>query len=186
MEDGFKYAPLPEDGRYTRIVSLLPGAWDEPISCELKVVSLDDEPEYQTLSYVWGDPNIKTPIKLYGYELEVTENLGFALCRLRRARNVRTIWIDALCINQTDDDEKSHQVAMMGDIYERSTEVLLWMGDYAFGGPRDTNTHPGRDKRRSLARLREVIGWNVYLSRRRRGLRLVCFLYPEYAGEHDG
>lgn len=60
--------------------------------------------------------------------LSITHNLDIALRHIRLANEPRLLWIDALCINQTDDEEKSRQVAMMGSIYSLASHVILWLG----------------------------------------------------------
>jgi Heterokaryon incompatibility protein (HET) len=67
---------------------------------------------------------------------KVAENSGnkspfLVLRRLWKRKDARIIWIDALCINQADLVEKSHQVNFMGKIYEHTTQVLIWIGDYS-------------------------------------------------------
>lgn len=96
------YAPLDTDRREIRLASIVPGRWSEDVYCNLKVVSLDDTPTYEALSYTWGDPLDKTPIFLNGLTFLVTKNLLWALRRLRHSRETRYIWIDALCINQSN------------------------------------------------------------------------------------
>ncbi len=61
---------------------------------------------------------------------QITTNLFFALGRLRKNTEARYIWIDALCINQDNGEERNHQVPLMGSIYESCTRALLWLGDY--------------------------------------------------------
>ena len=74
--------------------------------------------------------------------MEVTRNLFKALRRLRQAVGVRTIWIDALCINQNDNVEKASQVARMAEIYQSCSKVWIFLSDYETepNGPRDTRT----------------------------------------------
>lgn len=134
----YYYKPLSQEAREIRILHIQPGTWDEVISCTLHTASLDSLPIYQTLSYVWGDHTITLPIMLHGYQFQVTTNLFAALRRLRCESVERVIWIDALCINQEDLDERSQQVAMMGDIYRQCSSVIAWLGD----GPRLKPTSP--------------------------------------------
>jgi len=61
--------------------------------------------------------------------LEVTENLQAALLRLQRSSGDRVLWVDAVCINQHDDSEKSCQVALMPQIFGKADEVLGWFGE---------------------------------------------------------
>jgi hypothetical protein len=126
----YQYSKLDEAGRQIRLVHILPGAWADPVSCQLNTASLDSYPTYQTLSYVWGDPNITKPIDLDGCIFNVTLNLHAALRRLRCVVDIRVIWVDAICINQKDLDERTQQVALMDKIYKRCSEVLMWVGDW--------------------------------------------------------
>jgi hypothetical protein len=137
----YTYKPLSPDGQEFRLVHILPGDWDAPVTCELHVVGAEEgnedgkagkEDEYQTLSYVWGDPDVTRPILVDGCRFEVTVNLWAALRRLRNRvgeGGVRRMWIDALCINQTDNEERTRQVMMMGRTYASCTEVIIWLGD---------------------------------------------------------
>lgn len=84
---------------------------------------------YEALSYVWGDSSITRTILLEGREFQVTTNLYSALRRLRYPDYTRIIWIDAICINQSNLEERSQQVLLMKNIYEGAEEVLMWMGD---------------------------------------------------------
>ncbi|KAF2493461.1 HET-domain-containing protein [Lophium mytilinum] len=124
-----RYTDLDPHGRQIRLVHLLPGTKDDPIKCILQLVSLDDKPVYQTLSYVWGDKDITANIQLDAKPFAVTTNLHAALRRLRQKSEARIIWIDALSIDQSSPDERTHQVGLMGTIYEQCEEVLMWLGD---------------------------------------------------------
>jgi hypothetical protein len=123
------HTPLSADGNEIRVLYLRPGSWHDEISCDLKVVSLDENPEFEALSYVWGDPEDTSPVRLDSCALEVTKNLKAALRRLRKKECDRVIWIDQLCINQVDLEEKSKQVAFMPQIYKSCKEVFLWLGE---------------------------------------------------------
>jgi hypothetical protein len=59
-----------------------------------------------------------------------TVNLDCALQRLRDTRGARTLWIDALCIDQNNTEEKNRPVAIMGEIYRNSSQVLIWLGEH--------------------------------------------------------
>lgn len=60
--------------------------------------------------------------------MDATENLVIALQHLRHPDHGGVLWIDALCINQTDNVEKSSQVLMMGDVFAQATRVVVWLG----------------------------------------------------------
>jgi hypothetical protein len=120
------YRPLePGDGR---LVHLAPGKHDDPIICFLEPFHTRDPPPYVALSYVWGDPKITAPISVDGHVLQVTTNLEAALRHLRRHKKSRTLWIDAIAINQSDVEERSQQVTLMADIYRNAKSVTIWLG----------------------------------------------------------
>ncbi|RAK98188.1 HET domain-containing protein [Aspergillus ibericus CBS 121593] len=123
------YTKLDPDKRQIRLASILPGRWSESVSCNLKVVSLDDKPKYEALSYTWGDLSNKIPICLEESRFLVTKNLHMALRRLRRAAGTRDIWVDALCINQEDKPEKTRQIQLMKEIYSYASEVQIYLGE---------------------------------------------------------
>jgi hypothetical protein len=123
-----------------RVVLLPPGQWDDEIACRLINSSLESPLEYEALSYVWAQEPGYRCIRLNGSMHQITTNLFLALRRLRKASEARYIWIDALCINQDNGEERNHQVALMGSIYKSCTRALLWLGDYESpaGSPRQT------------------------------------------------
>lgn len=117
--------------RETRVVILHPTRKHGAIRCELKRISIDKNPVYEALSYVWGDANDCTPIRVGSGILNITWNLFGALQALSPRKSRRTIWIDALCINQKDANERNHQVLFMKDIFTRASRVLIWLGPAA-------------------------------------------------------
>lgn len=121
------YLPLNPAKSQVRICHVLPGLTDGNIACELRLASLDSLPRYTCLSYVWGKHSDKAEIILNYRPFEVTSNLYIVLQQLQQNRYGEPIWIDAMCTNQTDEEEKSHQVALMGRIYRQAEEVLVWL-----------------------------------------------------------
>ena len=93
-----------------------------------------DAPEYEALSYTWGSQHDgSAKINLNGHLTSVTMNLFEALKQLRldqvkNGKSKRKLWIDAICINQGDDAEKSRQILLMRDIYANASRVLAWIG----------------------------------------------------------
>lgn len=96
------------------------------IHCSFSIVSLDDDPQYDALSYVWGDASEVCHIILDGMTIPVTANLYEALSQVRH--NTTTLWVDALCINQSDLPERSQQVSLMHRIYTQASSVLISLG----------------------------------------------------------
>jgi hypothetical protein len=121
-------------GDQIRIVKLLPALdFDDPIKCSLEHVSLGDPPPYEALSYAWGDASVTRTISLDGMPWEITVNLESALRHLRLKNFSRTLWVDALCIDQSNISERSEQVCRMLEIYEKPTQVVVWLGPAADG-----------------------------------------------------
>jgi hypothetical protein len=88
-------------------------------------------PEYEALSYTWGSDSDAQPclISIDGSEFRVTKNLYSALQVLRSTDGDRVLWVDAVCINQNDNEEKSWQVEIMRTIYLRAQGVIIWLGE---------------------------------------------------------
>jgi hypothetical protein len=131
------YSPLTYSNREIRIVTISPSVEKSaPIECTTSEISLDKTPGYYALSYCWGDPSITAPMHIDGVEVQVTANLDVALRHFRAAegelrdkRPQMRWWIDAICINQSDLDERSQQVQLMGDIYSGASRVVVWLGE---------------------------------------------------------
>lgn len=116
-----------------RLVKLLPGQWTDPIACELTNVG-HETAKYQCLSYAWGSTKITRLVRLKGVPYPVTVNLNNALQHLREQNKGGVVlWIDALCINQQDVGERTHQVQMMGRIYEKCQRAIVNLGDRLTG-----------------------------------------------------
>lgn len=125
----FCYAPLDQASCEIRLLVLSATRHaDHRLQGRLIIKSLDASPKYEALSYTWGLPS-ESNFKIWvnGILVPVRRNLLCALRVLRRPQE-RVLWIDALCINQNDESEKSHQVGLMRDIYMRATRVLSWLG----------------------------------------------------------
>src|SRR3569833_2294898 len=115
--------------RLLRLLPLEPGQGNDSSQYELFTSDLDScENTYSALSYAWGSPDQSVRrIKVNGIDFPVRENLGHALAALRTAGE-RVFWIDAICIDQDNKQERNHQVKQMGDIYRRAAQVFVWLG----------------------------------------------------------
>ncbi|KAK7937736.1 heterokaryon incompatibility protein-domain-containing protein [Apiospora aurea] len=115
-----------------RLVDLIPSTQrNTPVRCKIRQIKLRKaRSTYEALSYVWGDREGSRPILCSGRELLVTPNCHDALVQLRRQYRNRTLWVDAICIDQTParEPERNHQVKTMGQIYENASTVLIWLG----------------------------------------------------------
>lgn len=95
---------------------------------ELVQVSLAKAPEFEALSYTWGDKDPSIPIIIEGRHLLVTSAVDQFLFHRRTIFGPRFLWIDAVCINQADKDEKNQQLPFMTEIYRRASRVIVWLG----------------------------------------------------------
>ena len=157
VEFRFKYDPLDikSESRQIRLLKLLPAKiFTDDIRCTIFHTSLEDDPVYEALSYVWGTEENPSLIHLSRFQgsmtgvlfganhsedlntenrgstrLSVTQNLEAALRHIRLPELERTMWIDAVCINQVDSLEKTHQVSQMRHIYLGAKQVVLWLGE---------------------------------------------------------
>ncbi|GKZ91882.1 hypothetical protein AnigIFM59636_004562 [Aspergillus niger] len=102
------------------------------------VDSLDEKRDYAALSYSWGDGSADHHIYLLpegtdriedSLSLPIRENLFCALHRLRRKDQNVTLWVDALCIDQENNAEKTRQLGCMVDIYGQARMVCIWLGE---------------------------------------------------------
>jgi hypothetical protein len=127
QNQGQLYDPLLEADSI-RLLELLPGKENDPIEIQLHVRNLGAIPEYEAISYVWGDENLGVSITCDGSDQRIGRNLADALVNFRDLKDIRWLWADAICINQSDVKERSHQVQIMGRVYGQAKRVLVWLG----------------------------------------------------------
>jgi len=119
-----------------RLLRLIPNKIDTAnIRCELFECTLQESDKtthpYEALSYVWGCSDKHKYIFIDNQYLAVTLNLHAALLRLQDRDIPRIIWVDAVCINQDDEQEKEHQIQFMAKIYGKASRVIVWLGERA-------------------------------------------------------
>ena len=153
---------LPLSRRQTRVLCLQAGLPDDPIISTLSPFTLSEEAttkessgkyasDYEALSYTWGDPALAHNIECNGRSLQIGRNLYSALKTLRLSEGSRLLWIDAICINQSDVAERSEQVQYMTSIYRGAVSVLVWLGegddqsDFAMEGMQFMSTRKNRE-----------------------------------------
>jgi hypothetical protein len=123
----YTYSPLPE--RYIRLLTVVPNT--DPPSGFLTQVALDEAEDFDALSYTWGEVNKTYTFICDGKVLLVHKNLHDFLRRIstkddRESRH--PLWIDAICIDQSNGVEKGHQIPFMSQIYSRTASLLIWWG----------------------------------------------------------
>ncbi|KAI0435609.1 HET-domain-containing protein [Xylaria telfairii] len=160
------YQPLESANKSIRILELLPGVFESDLRGILRTVALDDKPSYEALSYTWGARaeggtlkiRQKTKWMSRSNEIPVTDNLFRALRRLRYLFKPRVLWVDAVCINQDNMDERSAQVALMAEIYSNADSTAIWLGDVDDTNIHDTNLSAGQ---RSLQFVSSILPLDI-------------------------
>ncbi|KAI1172249.1 heterokaryon incompatibility protein-domain-containing protein [Nemania sp. FL0916] len=129
------YRPLTVASREVRLLRVVHDSANcdddesSSLQCSLEHMSLEPSPTepYTAISYCWGADNKKSSMLIDGQSFEVPESASIALKNLVRPDG-GLFWIDAICINQEDQQEKGRQVGMMKDIYSQAEEVRIWLG----------------------------------------------------------
>lgn len=129
------FCPLDPSRRQIRLLRVEPDPSD--LSAVLETVSLDDSPKYTALSYTWGTEVCGGAGIALGrpegrsWRQPITKNLRAVLEHLCAGGAPVTLWVDALCINQADVEEKSHQITLMRDVYSQAEATCVWLGPAA-------------------------------------------------------
>jgi hypothetical protein len=113
--------------RLTELGSESQSSQTDDISSASQDPSVSPRPTYEAISYVWGEPVFPETLYTSAGHFKITVSLATALRRFRLTSELRRLWADAVCINQTDDEEKGHQVAQMGVIFRTASRVLAWV-----------------------------------------------------------
>jgi hypothetical protein len=124
----FKHSPLDLQKRSIRLIKILPGYSQHDIRCVISHETI--ESTYTCLSYVWGEEDSGSFITLNGEDFRVRKNLYHFLqeaCLKPRICS-KALWIDALCIDQGNNGERTHQVQQMGQIFSSAERVISWLG----------------------------------------------------------
>jgi len=152
MAEQYKYSRIP-GATHFRLLELRPGHRDGPIDITITITNFSDTPQYEALSYEWGEIEKVESIKCAGKNIAVTHRLLVALRQLRDNYQSRRLWVDAICINQEDASEKNQQVPLMRDIFSRATQVLIWLGSK---GPRTSDAFQMLSKLARFWMVRDV------------------------------
>lgn len=129
----YSNCPLPEGGRSIRVIEFLDGGTGR-LEARFVKHDLSDTGalQFTALSYVWGkarSPADPWFIHVDGVKVPIGHNLFNHLSDIQSDKDTQLMWIDAVCIDQENDTEKSQQVALMADIYSRAYRVLIHLGD---------------------------------------------------------
>ncbi|KAK3316763.1 heterokaryon incompatibility protein-domain-containing protein [Apodospora peruviana] len=131
----FRHPPLDEQTSQIRFLTLLPGSDAEPVRCEMGIHSLDDSIDFTALSYCWGNPTPIETITIDGAEVRINHSLAVTLPYLRQDSTPRVLWVAAVCIDQSNTQERNLQVRLMarwtpplvfGSVPERRPAMSPW------------------------------------------------------------
>jgi hypothetical protein len=171
------HEPLRSDN-HIRLLKVFPPGWpdrlaeklthedDTNIQCDIYQVPLPSvttkgRPYFATLSYAWGDPKPTKQIRCGRNLVLVPQNLYDALVYIRNPRTPRLLWVDCLCIDQTNSKEKSRQVQRMHRVYSES-HCLSWLGVES-------------DRERDLTAMLPILRW----------FSDACYFIPEHRKDWD-
>lgn len=135
--DDSLYDALPDDGDTIRLLQLSRDSRSHTLRARLIRTRLSHSPSYYAISYEWRRPiqadSTDTSCQsahmiLNGRGVTIQPNLYDFLMRLEAQHHHVPLWVDALCIDQVNNEEKSKQVSLMGDIYHKAGRVLVWLG----------------------------------------------------------
>ena len=126
----FRYSKLGHERciRLLKLVPWFPGREYE-LRCSIIDTTIDDAPRYNALSYTWGSPEKSATLLIDGQALPITTGLATALLHCQWMNCAEPMWIDQICINQEDLDEKTSQIQLMKDIYQKAYRVTIWLGE---------------------------------------------------------
>lgn len=126
----FQYTSLTDPGGEVRLLRLL----DNPTEYDLDIFSLDEScPPFAAISYTWGDSSTSETIEVNGHSYLVRKAAWDVLKELPSLDmdcdpRPEFVWIDSICIDQSNIAERNHQVRIMRKIYSSAMVVLVWLG----------------------------------------------------------
>ncbi|KAH7082488.1 heterokaryon incompatibility protein-domain-containing protein [Paraphoma chrysanthemicola] len=150
----YTYKPLMATRREIRLLRLRPGHGQ--VECTMDIASLLEQPTYIALSYTWGAPLPKSVILINGDKFEIGQNLHDFLCAYRNdstnTSNGWHLWIDQICIDQSNIPERNHQVSMMSQIYRSCEITIAWLDSRSAEAALQMRDRPSRETAAHLMR----------------------------------
>jgi hypothetical protein len=130
----YTYDPLDLASSQFRVFTLLPSVDDSSPLCgalriETFIHGQYEQHSYEAVSYVWGRQDATSVLSICGAKLFISPVLAQALVHIRHVTEPRDLWVDALCIDQSNSLEKNHQVRQMYEIFSSALRVLIWLGE---------------------------------------------------------
>lgn len=158
--------PMITEAPQIRLLTLLKGTASDQLDISLSIAPLTgpDIPVFEALSYAWGTLEKFSEVTVrvmtsdpenFTFRLAVTENLYSALWHLRFTDRDRVLWVDAICIDQSNTEERSSQVSNMANVYRLASQVIVWLG------PESDNSKLAIRRLRELS-SRVVVNWVTF------------------------
>jgi hypothetical protein len=123
-----RYTPLPDTQGFIRLLSLRYGSNQNDVHGTIHTSGIDEAPLFVAVSYVWGNESPTESIVIDSCRLTVSPNLKAGLLSILHVFKPEWLWVDAICINQSDELEKADQIPLMSRIYSEATKVIAWLG----------------------------------------------------------
>jgi len=123
----FTYEPLNTNDFPIRVLQVQSGDSSEPLSCKLISYADASEKGWTCLSYTWGTEPPKEEILINGISFSVRSNV-YSFLRQAQRQGLTNLWIDSICINQSDIQERNTQVGLMSRIFGEAKLVVVWLG----------------------------------------------------------
>ncbi|KAF2030271.1 hypothetical protein EK21DRAFT_32482, partial [Setomelanomma holmii] len=126
----FTHDPVPDSRRHMRLLKILQGNFGHHVVCQMTTWPFDNAPPYVAISYTWGDPAPTVDIMVNDRRLTVRWNCEYALQQafIITKDRPQLLWLDTICIDQTNLRGRGHQVASMGELYQKVRQVFACVG----------------------------------------------------------
>lgn len=132
-DDIFEHVPLPDLDNYFRLLKITKGGFGQSVILELSQWPIEHAPAYIAVSYAWGDAHELSTLTINSKPAIVRRNCEYVLQQHSATSPIAChyLWVDAICIDQQNITERSHQVALMGRIYSKAVRVHACTGPHA-------------------------------------------------------
>ncbi|KAF4467596.1 heterokaryon incompatibility [Fusarium albosuccineum] len=138
----YRHHQLPSSATHIRLLKLHPSRsattpespdsqFHSPLACSLTVTPVSNAGAYKAVSYTWGTAERTSSLDISGVSFPITRALDTALRHLRSGQEPMTLWVDQICIDQSNHAEKADQVLLMSHVYMKAEQVLVWLGPSA-------------------------------------------------------
>ncbi|KAF2725362.1 HET-domain-containing protein [Polychaeton citri CBS 116435] len=166
----YDYTPLARDHEQLRLLRIQrSSSITDAIVCSVDTYELDNCPPFAAVSYVWGSASPFRDIYINTQHTEVYYNCWVALWQIRYHGKWDYVWVDSLCIDQSDHGEKARQVRLMGSIFRKADLVISSLGDGVDFGKAAKSLRDQRQENEEVAAMPKVTGM---LPKRANGLLL--------------